>query len=175
MATGARPQESLIVLWAGEDPAVHSKLLESFNAVGIPYKDLSIGDDEVAPAADPLPIEARARFGFEIAVPSGDITAARQILEKILDQEPEDLEIPARDSWPSAEPPLTVETELHPSVEVWSGTDDRIAQFLTAALEENQIPMHLETAGGTHIFVSGEHEARAREIVREVTEAEPPR
>ena len=175
MATGARPQESLIVLWAGEDPAVHAKLLDLLNAVGIPLKDLSLGDDEVAPTADPLPIDPKPRFGFEIAVPSGDITAARQILEKILDQEPEDLEIPAQDSAPAAEPPLTVATELHPSVEVWTGTDDRIAQFLTAALEENQIPMHLETAGGTHIFVSGQHEASAREIVREVTEAEPPK
>lgn len=176
MATGARPQESLIVLWAGEDPAVHAKLLESFNAVGIPYKDLSLGDDEVAPTAEPLPIDPKPRFGFEIAVPSGDITAARQILEKILDQEPEDLEIPAQDSAAAAEPPLTVETELHPSVEVWSGTDDRIAEFLTAALEENQIPMHLETPdGSTRISVSAANEARAREIVREVTEAAPPR
>ena len=175
MATGARPQESLIVLWAGEDPAVHAKLLDLLNAVGIPLKDLSLGDDEVAPTADPLPIDPKPRFGFEIAVPSGDITAARQILEKILDQEPEDLEIPAQDSAPAAEPPLTVATELHPSVEVWSGTNDRIAQFLTAALEENQIPMHLETSDRTQIFVSGEHEALAREIVREVTEAEPPK
>ena len=106
----------------------------------------------------------------------GDVTAARQILEKILDQEPADLEIPAQDSVPAEpEPPLVSETELHPSVQVWFGTDDKIAQFLTAALEENQIPMHLETEGGTRISVSSAHEARAREIVREVTEAEPPK
>src|SRR5882724_2274736 len=172
MATGVRPQESLIVLWAGEDPAVHAKLLEALSAVGIPCKDFSLGDDEVAPTADPLPIDLKPRFGFETAVPSGDITAARQILEKILDQEPEDLEIPA----PTPEPPLTVETELHASVEVWSGSDDKIAQFLTAAMQENEIPIHLETpTGGTRISVSQTNEARAREIVREVTEAEPPK
>ena len=176
MASGASPQESLIVLWAGEDPAVHFRLIELLNAVGIPYRDLSLGNDEVAPTADPLPIDFKPRFGFEIAVPSGDITAARQILEKILDQEPEDLEIPAQDSAaPAAEPPLVVETELHPNVEVWFGTDDKVAQFLTAALEENQIPMHLETAGGTRISVAQPNEARARELVREVTEAEPPK
>jgi len=176
MATGARPQESLIVLWAGEDPAVHFRLIELLNAVGIPYRDLSLGNDEVAPTADPLPIDFKPRFGFEIAVPSGDITAARQILEKILDQEPDDLEIPAQDSAvPAVEPPLVVETELHPNVQVWFGTDDKVAQFLTAALEENQIPMHLETAEGTRISVAQPNEARAREIVREVTEADPPK
>ena len=175
MATGASPQESLIVLWAGEDPAIHFRLIELLNAVGIPYRDLSLGNDEVAPTADPLPIDFKPRFGFEIAVPSGDITAARQILEKILDQEPDDLEIPAQDSAaPGSEPPLVVETELHPNVQVWFGTDEKVAQFLTAALEENQIPMHLETVGGTRISVAQPNEARAREIVREVTEAEPP-
>jgi hypothetical protein len=177
MATGVRPQESLIVLWAGEDPAVHAKLLEALSAVGIPYKDLSLGAEEVAPAADPLPIDLKPRFGFEIAVPAGDITAARQILEKILDQEPEDLEIPAQDTAPPRrEPPLVVETELHATVQVWFGSDDKIAQFLTAALQENEIPIHLETpAGGTRILVSQANEVRAREIVREVTEAEPPK
>jgi hypothetical protein len=176
MSTGVRPQESLIILWAGEDPVVHSTLLESLDAVGIPYKDLRLGDDEVAPTADPLPIEAKPRFGFEVAVPSGDITAARQILEKILDREPADLEIPAQDAAPvEPELPLVSETELHPNVQVWFGTDDTIAQFLVAALQENEIPIHLETEGGTRISVSSAHEPRAREIVREVTEAEPPK
>lgn len=176
MATGARPQESLIILWSGEDPAVHAKLLDSLNAVGIPYKDLSLGDDEVAPTADPLPIDWKARFGFEVAVPAGDITAGRQILEKILDQEPEDLEIPAQDAASAAELPPTLATELHPSAEIWSGSDDKMAQFLVAALQENDIPMHLESPdGGTHILVSSVNEARAREIVREITDAAPPK
>jgi hypothetical protein len=176
MSTSARPQESLIVLWAGEDPAVHATLLESLDAVGIPCKDMILGDDEVAPTADPLPVEAKPRFGFEVAVPSGDVTAARQILERILDQEPADLEIPAQDNAPTqAEPPMVSETEIHPNVQVWFGTDDKIAQFLTAALQENEIPIHLQTEGGTRISVSSAHEGRAREIVREITEAEPPR
>ena len=52
---------------------------------------------------------------------------------------------------------------------------DDFLDSITAALEENQIPMHLETAGGTRISVAEPNEARAREIVREVTEAEPPK
>jgi hypothetical protein len=176
MSTSARPQESLIVVWAGEDPAVHATLVESLGAVGIPCRNLSLGDDAIAPSAEPLPVETQARFGFEIAVPSGDVTAARQILEKILDREPVDLEIPAQDSVPTTpEPPLVVATELHPNVQVWFGNDDKTAEFLTAALQENEIPMHLETTGGTRISVSAPNEARAREIVREVTKAEPPK
>jgi hypothetical protein len=36
--------------------------------------------------------------------------------------------------------------------------------------------MHLETPEGqTHIYVSAANESRAREIVREITEAAPPR
>jgi len=175
MSSSPSLQGSLVILWAGEDPAVHASLLERLDAVGIPYKDLHMGDDEVAPTADPLPIDWKPRFGFEVAVLSADLTAARQILEKLLDEEPQDLEIPARDGSPAKEPPLAVTTELHASVEVWAGTDDHIAQFLTAAMQENEIPIHLENPDAlTRILVSAANEARAREIVREITEGAPP-
>jgi hypothetical protein len=106
---------------------------------------------------------------------SSDLAAAQAILEKLLNEEPADLEIPAQDEAPPAEPPLVSVTELHPTIEVWSGMDDRVAQFLTAALQENEIPIHLETVGDlTKVFVSAANEARAREIVREVVDATPP-
>ena len=176
MSSSPRLQGSLVVLWAGEDPAVHTSLVESLDAVGIPYKDLRLGDDQVAPTADPLPIDWKPRFGFELAVLSGDLPAARQILEKILGEEPQDLEIPAQGGAASPEPALTGTTELNPTLEVWAGEDDRIAQFLTSAMQENEIPIHLESLGNqTRIYVSSANEARAREIVREVTEGAPPK
>lgn len=175
MSSKPRLQGSLVVVWAGEDPAIHIALLEALNSAGIPVKDMSLGDDEVAPTADPLPIDWKPRFGFEVAVLSMDLPAARQILEKLLEQEPEDIELPAQDEAPVKEPPLVSTTELHPAVEVWAGNDDRVAQFLTAAMQENEIPIHLENPGDeTRIFVSTANAARAREIVREVTEAAPP-
>jgi hypothetical protein len=165
---------SLILLWAGEDPALYSELLEALNTAGIPCKSMSLGDDSIAPPADPLPIDWKPRFGFEVAVLSPDYSAAQQILEKLLAEEPEDMELPEQ-SEEGKEPPFTVSTEEHPTVEVWTGGDDRIAEFLTAALQENEIPMHLENpAGQTRIFVSTANEARAREIVREITEGAPP-
>jgi hypothetical protein len=175
MCASPSPGASLILLWAGEDPAIHSALLEALNGAGIPCKDMVLGDDEVAPTADPLPVDWKPRFGFEVAVLSSDFTAAQQILEKLLAEEPSDLEIPEQAVTPVEEPALTVATELHPTVEVWAGNDDKMAQFLTAALQENEIPMHLENpAEQTRIYVSAANEARAREIVREVTEGAPP-
>ena len=75
----------------------------------------------------------------------------------------------------AAEPPLLVATETHPAVEIWNGKDDRMAQFLTSAMQENEIPIHLENPGEqTRIFVSAANEKRAREIVREIVEGAPP-
>jgi hypothetical protein len=176
MSSSPSPLSSLILLWAGEDPALYASLMEALNAAGIPCKNMAIGGDEIKPDADPLPIDWKPRFGFEVAVPSHDLTAAQQILEKLLAQEPEDLEIPEQPFAPEKELPLTNSTETHPTVEVWTGADDKLAEFLTAALQENEVPMHLETPEGqTHIYVSAANEFRAREIVREITEAAPPK
>jgi NADPH-dependent ferric siderophore reductase len=176
MSTKPSPQGSLVLLWAGENPATHAALLEGLEAAQIPFSDKTLGDDEVAPTADPLPIDWKPRFGFEVAVLSGDLTAAKEVLEKLLDEEPADLEIPALEGVAAAEPRLVVATETHPTVEVWSGNDDRIAQFLTAAMQENEIPIHIENPGDeTRIYVSAANDKRAREIVREVVEGAPPK
>jgi hypothetical protein len=149
--------------------------MERLNAAGIPCKNMAIGSDEIAPSVDPLPLDWKPRFGFEVAVPSHDLTAAQQILEKLLAEEPQDLEIPEQPPAEVKELPLTDSTETNPTIEVWRGLDDKVAEFLTAALQENEIPMHLKNPGGrTQIYVSAANEARAREIVREVTEAAPP-
>jgi hypothetical protein len=168
-------QGSLVLLWAGENPATLAELLEGLEAAKIPFSDKTLGDDEVAPTADPLPIDWKPRFGFEVAVLSSDLAAAKEVLEELLDEEPADLEIPARDGVAAAEPPLVVATETHPTVEVWSGNDERIAQFLTAAMQENEIPIHIENPSDeTRIYVSAANDKRAREIVREVVEGAPP-
>jgi hypothetical protein len=176
MSSKPLPQGSLVVLWAGENPAVHAALLEELQAADIPFSDKTLGDDEVAPTADPLPIDWKPRFGFEVAVLSADLTAAKEMLEKLLEEEPEDLEIPAQDDAAAAEPPLVSATETRPTVEIWNGNDERVAQFLTAAMQENEIPIHLENPGEqTRIYVSATNEKRAREIVREIVEGAPPK
>jgi hypothetical protein len=61
------------------------------------------------------------------------------------------------------------------TLKVWSGSDEKIAQFVMSALRENQIPAHYDTSTMEFvILVAPANQARAREIVREVTEATPP-
>src|SRR6266436_4066591 len=142
MSSKPIPQGSLVLLWAGENPAVHATLREELQAADIPFSDKSLGDDEVAPTADPLPIDWKPRFGFEVAVLSTDLAAAQEVLEKLLDEEPADVEIPAQDDVTSAEPPLSVATETHPAVEIWNGNDDRMFQFHTATTEIYALSLH---------------------------------
>src|SRR5580692_11426267 len=92
---------SLILLWAGENPAFYQMLTDSLNAAGVPSRNMAIGDDSITQDADPLPIDWKPRFGFEVAVLSADMTAAQQILEKLLAQEPQDLELPEQPFAPS--------------------------------------------------------------------------
>jgi len=88
MSSRPVPRDSHVRLWTGENPALHDALLEQLQSAGIPYVDRPFGSDQVAPTADPLPIDWRPRFGFEVAVPSRHLSQARQILEKLLDQAP---------------------------------------------------------------------------------------
>ena len=175
MATGSGPQGSLIMLWAGEDAALHSTLIEKLQSAGIPFIDKSAGDDRTVPSADIIPIDWKARFGFEVAVPSSSLAAAEEILEKLLDEEPADMEIAANES---SEPTIA---EREPSsvgaaiCAVWTGSDEARAGFLVQALKENEIPARAETHGGeATVYVPPEEETLAREIIREIVEGAPP-
>jgi len=175
MASASGPQGSLVMLWAGEDAALHSSLIEELEAAGIPFIDKAAGDDRTVPSADILPIDWKARFGFEVAVPSSSLAAAEKILEKLLGEEPADMEIAANDS---SEPTIA---EREPSKvgaavsAVWSGADQGQAEFLSEALKENEIPVRVETQGNTTtLYVPPEEETLAREIIREIVEGAPP-
>ena len=176
MSAKPAPQSSYVVLWAGENPALHDTLLEELDLAGIGYADKPLGEDEVAP--DPLPIDSKPRFGFEVAVHHSDLPAARQILEKLLDEgELADVELPAEDETPESkgEPQPSAAAEQPPTVSVWAGSDPRVIEFLTAAMRENEIPIRMENDGDvTIVYVPPSSAPRAREIVREITEGVPP-
>ena len=179
LSTKPAPETSYIVLWSGEDPALHEALLEELGASGIPYADKPIGEEENAP--DPLPIDWKPRFGFEVAVHHSDFPAAKQILEKLLSEgELADVELPAEDETPENDAANVQEqpnatTEEEPTVSVWAGSDPRTIEFLTAAMRENEIPIRTINDGElTVIYVPPSNAPRAREIVREITEGIPP-
>jgi len=168
---------SFVTLWAGENGSLHIELLESLEGAGIPFSDKSLGDDEVAPTADPLPIDWKPRFGFEVAVLSSDLEPARAILETLLDHEPVDAEIPAEPVGPGPLAGMPIVSDGPSTLPVWTGSasDEKMAQFLMSALAENKIPADYDTTTMQFvILVAPANEARAREIVREVTEATPP-
>ena len=178
MSTKPVPQSSYMLLWAGENPALHDALLEELDSAGIPYSDKALGDEQVAPTADPLPIDWKPRFGFEVTVPSRHLPVAQQILEKLLDEgDLADVEIPAEDGALAEEEASTEAstTAEQATVGVWAGSDRRIRQFITAALQENEIPIRIDdNADQTVVYVPPSHAKRAREIIREITEGVPP-
>jgi hypothetical protein len=171
-----REEGSFVILWAGENPSVHINLLEKLEANGIAYNDKSLGDDEVAPTADTLPIDWKPRFGFEVAVLSGDYPAAKELLENLLASEPEDLEIPAQPEVVDPSSTTSRANEAPATLKIWESTDTKLAQFLASALSENNISAEVTPEGAvTRILVAPGNEAKAREIVREVTDGAPPR
>jgi hypothetical protein len=182
LSTKPAPETSYIVLWSGEDPAFHEALLEDLDSSGIPYADKPIGEEENAP--DPLPIDWKPRFGFEVAVHHADFPTAKQILEMLLSEgATADVELPDQSDAPGHDvssdetlrQPQQGAGREQPSVSVWAGTDPRINEFLTAALRENEIPIRaVKDDELTILYVPPSNAARAREIVREITEGIPP-
>jgi hypothetical protein len=178
VSTKPAPESSYIVLWTGENPALHEALLEELDASGIPYADKPTGEEEIE--ADPLPIDWKPRFGFEVAVHHPDIPRAKEILERLLGEgELADVELPAEDEVPSNAASMVEAPggKVHEdaTASVWAGDDARIVEFLTAALRENDIPMRtVNERALTVIYVPSSSAPRAREIVREITEGVPP-
>jgi hypothetical protein len=171
------PAGSFVILWAGENPVLHAALLEQLDNAGIPYVDKLIGEDEAAPTADPLPIESKPRFGFQVAVLSTELRSAQALLEPLLELELEALaELPAEDDASAASevvPPACKEESA--TFQVWSSDEPKLARFIVESLRENEIPTRAENHGEqTAIFVPPACEFRAREIIREVVEAMPP-
>jgi len=165
---------AFLELWRGEDPAFHDELAEELDNAGIDYADTPL-EVLLRNTAEPFPIGFGPKFGFVISVRSSDSSEAQAILSKLLDEEPADVEIPGIEVSELPEPPLVYVTEQNAVAEVWRGKGERISEFLIAALQENEIPMHLDISGGeTGILVSAANEARAREIVREILDAQPP-
>jgi hypothetical protein len=179
VSTKPAPESSYVVLWTGENPALHEALLQELDLSGIRYADKPIGEEENEP--DPLPIDWKPRFGFEVAVHYPDLRRAKEILERLLSEgELADVEIHAEDEEPSNAESI-VEASPSPAVDeqatisVWAGDDARIVEFLAAALRENEIPIRAVSEGAlTVMYVPPSSALRAREIVREITEGVPP-
>ena len=175
MASSAIPQGSLVLLWAGEDAALHSALVEVLQSAGIPFFDKPPADEHLAPKVDVFRLEGGARFGFEVSVLSSRLAEAEALLEKLLDEEPVDMELPAEDESAPLAPEVDTAVPSAATSAVWSGAEASQADFLSQALKENEIPVRTEKhANDTTLFVPPAEEALAREIIREILEGQPP-
>src|SRR4029077_884179 len=137
----------LVPLWEGEDLALHTSLIEALDEAGIRYFSKPLGIFAGARRWDPYPIQPMTRFGYQVAVLSSNLAQAEEILEMLLDEKPQDRELPEQNDSAEAAPQAPASAAEDPTYEIWARVDDGIAQFLTAALQENEISIHLDTAG----------------------------
>lgn len=173
--TPANASGSLQTLWEGEDLALFENLLDALEGAGIRYFDQPFGIYPGVRRRDPFPVQPLARFGYQVAVLSSDLQRAREILGKLLDEEPEDVELPAQEEVGTEKAAAAIPQEEDLTCEVWSGSDESLAEFVESALKENGIPIRLENPDNQReIYVSEANEKRAREIVKEVVEGVPP-
>jgi hypothetical protein len=75
---------SLVRLWAGDDLALHTALLEELESAGVPFFNTPVGHFTGAHRRDISErLLPQAAFGFEVEVLSSDLVVARQILEEL--------------------------------------------------------------------------------------------
>jgi hypothetical protein len=173
--------QDLALAWRGSDPAGFSAAKAALDGGGI--RNFPIGDhDQLAWG---LAI-ARPRYG--LLVRKSDLEAALDLVASIQERSPLAY---AKDIWKSGatapESEQVSSDEDHASddiaeaidpkkatSEIWWG-EAATAGNLRLCLRENGIPCAIDVVGDvTKLRVLPEHEARAKEIIREVTEATSP-
>ena len=171
------PNDSLEILWRGSDPAKFTALQAALRDEAIPYWQTQVYD----PAGGFLssrPYYLDATPGFEIRVHAADLERANGALEWV-----ESKESVSTDSSLSAMPELDRLDARRPlpydwdpreaTSEVWSGEYESVAEYLASALRENGIPSRIpdEPDHRARLCVRPADSTRAREIIREITEA----
>jgi hypothetical protein len=171
----ARSSGKLAPLWEGEDLGLHTTLLEQLESAGIRYFDEAMGVYPGARRGDPFPIQPMTRFGYQVAVLSSDLEAARGIVEKLLEEDRGILELPESEREETATTEQSNGTDEKAICEVRAGQNEGGMSFLHDALRENNTVTRTEnTEAGTKIYVRPRDERLAREIVREIVEGAPP-
>jgi hypothetical protein len=169
------PSGGLVPLWEGEDLALHATLLKELEAAEIRYFDQPMGTTPGVRRMVPFPVQPMVQFGYQVAVLSSDLAPAQGILEKLLEEEPEDMSLPADDKAQEERPERPGPGVEAKTCEVWAGSEESMAEFLADALRENGVPARREDIGEeTKLYVASADEASARKILREIREGVPP-
>lgn len=179
--------------WKGEDPRVHAELCSVLDEAGIPHNTVFRRDHlfnfRNYPAYEvgvPFSLFERAENAVKEAYGTEDVedVGAGELKGLLLERLsgfqrrlPETLTPPPEDDLLG--PPNAGEgTDWFPedaSAEVWSSDSGEPGDFLVAALHENGIRCRLDKNGKREqLYVLPDDAPRAREIVREIVEGEPP-
>jgi predicted amidophosphoribosyltransferase len=79
----APPEGNLVLLWEGDDLALHAGLIDELKSAGIPYFNRAIGNYSMRAFPNRFPASAAGPFGFEVSVLSSDFEKAKVILDRI--------------------------------------------------------------------------------------------
>ena len=85
--TNDTPSEgNLVLLWAGDDLAVHGSLIQELKAAGIPYFSRPIGNYSLRAFPNRFPPSSALPLGFEVSVLSSDLQKSKLILVRVEEQ-----------------------------------------------------------------------------------------
>jgi hypothetical protein len=180
--------QDLALAWRGSDPAGFSAATAALEGAGIRSYPISDHDQIAWGLAIPRP-----RYG--ILVRKSDLSEAQDLVSSIEEgaplsyakemwrspSAPEEAGIaetaPEQEAPSDAQVPDDITEEIKSAdatSQVWSG-EAQAAETFRLCLRENGIPCAIDVLGDTaKVRVLPEHEARAKEIIREVIEATPP-
>lgn len=181
----ASEEDYIVLVWSGSNPGTQVAVQEALEHENIPTRVLR-REDTILPLA---------HSAIEIYVPSSFAQKASETLNKLdpsgdsqmpADAEDTSDEIRAEDDLPETR---TEYRDFRPwnaedaTVQLWDGQDTDLADMIRACLRENRIPSRSSrdaaesdstTQSTERLYVLPEHEARAKEIVREIVDAVPP-
>jgi hypothetical protein len=171
----------LVAVWAGNDPVECATVKDALTKAEIPFVDRRPDDYIILRSMHPnteihvrITDEERARK-ILLGVPSGTD------LDELTPEEIESLTLPEtvgddHDEAESVSTDVPEDWDGHEQLEVWNGDNEDLANTLMMCFRENTIPsFKLSQAGHWRLVVRPGQESRAKEIVREVVEASPPK
>ena len=177
----ARDPQDAVSVWEGTDPNESTNVHVALVEAGIAMVDQERTGNVFFPSLQPKK---------QIYVASADVERAKKVLGRMgIGVVPADLTDEERAALALPESDLPDEDEAaelnpdspadwhedDPVANVWSGDDEDLADTLIACLREIGIGSKKVSESGQWLLVVREqHEARAKEVVREVVEASPP-
>jgi len=199
---GESDEDPFCKFWSGDDPRRHAEVCAILNEAGIPYRTIrredhlfNIARQDALRIAVPFSLyeQAKAAVYADVELETNEPPSA-DTEESAENEEPEPpskfQQTLARRGFFAAVAEKLAElgspeerldwdpSDWNPSdatVELWSGNDPALAELVSASLRENRIHSYTADLHGQYLlYVLPADESRAREILREISEASPP-